>query len=182
MSQPSVAPRSAPGAQPLRTTGTVLATYSSYEPAQQLVDRLADAEFHVQHLSIIGKDLVNVEQVVERLSYPRVALSAAMTGMTMGLMIGLGFALLLPDHNWASIIPMVIMGGCIWVIMNVIGYSLQKGRRDFVSQSQIIARSYDVICEPEFAAEARRLLGGAAPAQNDPAQNGPSQNDDAPAV
>lgn len=150
---PSVKPSSAP---PLH--GAVLGSFPDYEGAQRLVDRLADAQFEVQNISIIGRDLVNVERVVQRLSYPRVALSAAMTGMTMGLLIGIGFALFLPDHSWMHVLPMMVIGACLWVIMNVIGYARQRGKRDFVSQSQIVASSYDVVCEPGAAASARALL------------------------
>ncbi|MCB4208146.1 general stress protein [Arthrobacter sp. UM1] len=161
-----------PSAPPVQ--GAVLGSFSEYEGAQRLVDRLADAEFEVQKITIIGKDLVNVERVVQRLSYPKVALSAAMTGMTMGLLIGIGFALFLPDHSWMHVLPMMVIGACLWVIMNVIGYARQRGKRDFVSQSQIVASSYDVVCEPDAAASARALLA------RGPQGPGTPQSTDAP--
>ncbi|GAA1352527.1 general stress protein [Falsarthrobacter nasiphocae] len=154
-------------AQP-RITGTVLGTFPDYEPAQALVDRLADSDFEVANLSIVGKGLVSVERVVQRLSYPRVALSGATTGVVMGLIIGIGFALFLPDHNWASILPMVVIGACIWTIMNVIGYATKRGQRDFLSTSQTVATSYEVLCEPAAAAQARQILAGGAPSSSSP--------------
>jgi hypothetical protein len=139
--------------------GTVLATYPEYEQAQELVARLAETDFELEKVSIVGRDLVNIEHVVRKLSYPQVALSSAVTGMTMGLLIGIALTLFLPDHNWGSIVPMVIIGGCLWVITNVLGYSLRRSKRDFLSQTAIVATSYDVVVAPEFAAEARQALG-----------------------
>ncbi len=146
-------------AQASAARGTVLATFPEYEQAQALVARLAETDFELDRISIVGRDLVNLEHVVRKLSYPQVALSSAVTGMTMGLLIGIALTLFLPDHNSGSIFPMVVIGGCLWVIMNVIGYSLNRSKRDFLSQSHIVASSYDVVCVPEFAADARRALG-----------------------
>ena len=32
--------------------------------------------------------------------------------------------------------------------MGYLGYSVAKGRRDFTSASQVVARRYDVLCQP----------------------------------
>ena len=43
-------------------------------------------------------------------------------------------------------------------VMGYLGYSVAKGRRDFTSASQVVARRYDVLCEPRSAEQARDLL------------------------
>jgi hypothetical protein len=42
--------------------------------------------------------------------------------------------------------------------MGLLGYNVTKGRRDFTSASQVVARRYDVLCEPRSAEAARNLL------------------------
>ena len=42
--------------------------------------------------------------------------------------------------------------------MGYLGYSVAKGRRDFTSASQVVARRYDVLCQPRTAEQARDLL------------------------
>jgi hypothetical protein len=42
--------------------------------------------------------------------------------------------------------------------MGTLGYSMTKNRRDFTSASQVVARRYDLLCEPRTAEQARTLL------------------------
>ena len=69
-------------------TGDTVGSYTSYLDAQKAVDYLADQQFPVQLVSIVGNDLKMVERVTGRLSYPRVALSGALTGAWFGLFVG----------------------------------------------------------------------------------------------
>ena len=69
-------------------TGDTVGSYTSYLDAQKAVDYLADQQFPVQMVSIVGNDLKMVERVTGRLSYPRVALSGALSGMWFGLFVG----------------------------------------------------------------------------------------------
>ena len=68
--------------------GDVVGSYNSYLDAQKAVDYLADQQFPVQMVSIVGNDLKMVERVTGRLTYPRVALSGALSGMWFGLFVG----------------------------------------------------------------------------------------------
>src|SRR6476661_8395494 len=49
-------------------------------------------------------------------------------------------------------------GAAFGAIMGYLGYSVAKGRRDFTSSSQVVARRYDVLCQPRSAEQARELL------------------------
>ena len=69
-------------------TGDTVGSYTSYLDAQKAVDYLADQQFPVQMVSIVGNELKMVERVTGRLSYPRVALSGALSGMWFGLFVG----------------------------------------------------------------------------------------------
>ncbi|MDN6178646.1 MAG: ECF transporter S component, partial [Micrococcaceae bacterium] len=60
--------------------GEILGRYDSYLDAQKVVDYLADHDFPVAGVSIIGNDLMTVERVTAKLSYPKVALAGAAQG------------------------------------------------------------------------------------------------------
>ena len=70
-----------------------LGTYDKYEDAQKAVDYLSDNEFAVQNCMIVGTDLRQVERVTGRLTRGRVAGAGALSGMWMGLFVGLIFSL-----------------------------------------------------------------------------------------
>ncbi len=74
--------------------GEEIATFEKYEEVQRAVDVLADAQFPVQKVSIIGTDLRMVERVTGRMTFGRAAFSGALSGMWFGLMIGLLWLLL----------------------------------------------------------------------------------------
>lgn len=142
-------------------TGDTIGSYTSYLDAQKAVDYLADQNFPVQHVSIVGNDLKIVERVTGKLSYPRVALNGALTGGWFGLFIGVllsffdGNASGLPYLNVATAI---LLGAAFWMLFAIIGYAAQRGKRDFTSTNQVLASSYDVIVTPDVAMDARRLL------------------------
>lgn len=138
--------------------GETVGSYSSYLDAQKAVDYLADQQFPVQLVSIIGNDLKTVERVTGRLTYPRVALSGALSGAWFGLFVGLLLSLFGGGQTYATIISSIGLGVCFWVLFGIIGYAMQRGKRDFTSTSQVIAASYDVIVAPEASGDAKRLL------------------------
>ena len=74
---------------PTPPTGWVVASYATYLEAQRAVDHLADHEYPVEKVTIVGVDLMQVERVMGRLSWGRVLLSGLMTGVWFGLFIGL---------------------------------------------------------------------------------------------
>ncbi|MFT4468283.1 general stress protein [Arthrobacter sulfonylureivorans] len=137
--------------------GELIGNYRSYLDAQKVVDYLADQEFPVQHVTIVGNDLKTVERVTGRLSYPRVALSGAATGAWFGLFVGLLLMLFGGGETYVLLISSMAMGAAFWMLFGIISYALQRGKRDFTSTNQVIATSYDVVVATEVAQEARRL-------------------------
>lgn len=138
--------------------GDVVGQYRNYLDAQKAVDYLADQQFPVQSVSIVGNDLHTVERVTARLSYPRVALSGATQGLMLGFFVGLVFAIFGPQPNYFLLLPTMAIGAAVFMVISVIQYSLTRGKRDFASVNAIVARSYDVIVEREVAGQARQLL------------------------
>ncbi|MDQ0866091.1 hypothetical protein QF036_003672 [Arthrobacter globiformis] len=155
------APKAAPnGSDESKTvpTGDTVGSYTSYLDAQKAVDYLADQQFPVHLVSIVGNDLKMVERVTGRLSYPRVALSGALSGMWFGLFVGVMLSFFTPAGGTFSIISSVLMGAAFFMLFGIVTYAMQRGKRDFTSTSQVVATSYDVIVAFEAAHEARRLL------------------------
>jgi hypothetical protein len=155
------APKAAPnGSDESKTvpTGDTVGTYTSYLDAQKAVDYLADQQFPVHLVSIVGNDLKMVERVTGRLSYPRVALSGALSGMWFGLFVGVMLSFFTPAGGTFSIISSVLMGAAFFMLFGIVTYAMQRGKRDFTSTSQVVATNYDVIVALEAAHEARRLL------------------------
>ncbi|MCH6469545.1 general stress protein [Sinomonas terrae] len=138
--------------------GDVIGSYTSYLDAQKAVDYLADQQFPVEVVAIVGNDLKLVERVTGRLSYPRVALNSALSGMWFGLFVGVLLSFFSSGAGYFSIITSVLMGAAFFMLFGIVTYAMQRGKRDFTSTSQVVPTSYDVVVAFEAAAEARRLL------------------------
>jgi hypothetical protein len=135
-----------------------LGTYDKYEDAQKAVDYLSDHEFAVQNCMIVGTDLKQVERVTGRLTRGRVIGAGALSGMWMGLFVGLIFALFGQGNSTLAVLSTVAFGAVFGTVWALIGYAATKGRRDFTSVSQVVATRYEVLVEHKFAEQARTLL------------------------
>jgi hypothetical protein len=136
-----------------------LGTYDKYPDAQKAVDYLSDHQFAVENCMIVGTDLRQVERVTGRLTRGRVAGAGALSGMWMGLFVGLIFALFDQKNSttWA-VLATVAFGAVFGVVWALIGYAATKGRRDFTSVSQVVATRYELLVEHKLAEQARALL------------------------
>lgn len=138
---------------------TELATFSDYTAAQDLVDRLSDAEFEVKRLRIVGNDLRSVEQVTGRLTVGKSALLGAGSGAWFGLLLGLFFGLFSPGAAWITVLLAGLLIGAGWgMIFGAVAHWATRGRRDFSSVKTFEASSYTVMVESAYSAEASRLM------------------------
>lgn len=136
-----------------------LGVYETYAAAQDVVDYLSDQEFPVEQCMIVGTDLKQVERVTGRLTTGRVALGGLLSGIWLGLFVGLIFALFSPTGDTVmTILGAVAFGAFFGVVWGLIGYSMTRGQRDFVSVSQVVATRYEVLTEHKHAQAARDLL------------------------
>lgn len=140
--------------------GEVIGRYEDYLDAQKVVDYLADNDFPVSNVSIIGNELKLVERVRKKLSYPRVAMQGASQGAVIGLFFGLLLFLFTPDGgaaSGASMIAAVLLGAVLFMLMSVVSYALQRGKRDFSSTRQVLPSTWDVVVDHSVAGQARQL-------------------------
>jgi len=152
-------PTGMPGANPLRLEfPQSLAVYDDYAAAQKTVDFLSDKEFPVQHLMIVGTDLKRVERITGRLTWSRVATGGILSGLWLGLFVGLIFSFFVEKDVWAMILSTVLLGALFGLVWALIGYAATRGQRDFTSVSQVVATRYEVLVEHKVAGQARELL------------------------
>ncbi len=138
-----------------------LGTYDDYSQAQHVVDQLADREFPVQNVLIVGTELKSIERVTGRLTHGKVAAAGAMSGLWMGLFVGIAFALFGKQNQLAFLITTPILGAVFGLVWSQIGFraATRGGTRDFASVSQVIATKYEVLVEHRFIEQARHLIG-----------------------
>ncbi|AYF97086.1 general stress protein [Protaetiibacter intestinalis] len=138
--------------------GDVLGTYDSYPDAQQVVDRLAKADFPIAKLAIVGNGLTSVEIVTRKRSWNRAALSGVLSGAWLGIFLGLFFSLLSPTFTWQLFAAAVFIGAALGLFLQLASYAIQRRNRDFESMTQVVAANYQIILEPGYLTRAQDVL------------------------
>ncbi|WP_344790755.1 general stress protein [Gryllotalpicola daejeonensis] len=141
--------------------GDVIASYETYAEAQQSVDVLARADFPVNLVSIVGNDLKSVEHITGRLSWGRVALAGAASGAWFGIFLAIVLLIFSQRNDLSFEIAAVLLGAGFGMLFSLVSYALTRSRRDFTSQSAVLASSYAVVVDPEQANRARNVLANA---------------------
>ncbi|MCQ4619413.1 general stress protein [Corynebacterium sp. CCUG 70398] len=140
-----------------RPSGWPVGSFNTYAEAQAAVDGLSDREFPVENLTIVGVDLMQVEKVTGRLTWGRVLGGGALSGLWLGLFVGLLFAMFSPNV-WGSLFTALVIGVIFGLIFAAAGYTFTQGKRDFSSMTTIVAGRYDVLCEASQAPRARDMI------------------------
>lgn len=135
-----------------------LGVYEKYEQAQFAVDFLSDHEFPVQNCLIVGTDLKQVERVTGRLTNGKVAAGGVLSGLWMGLFVGLVVSLFGKGGTFAIIASTMLFGAIFGLVWAMAGYLATRGQRDFTSVTRVVATRYEVLVEHKFAEQGRQLL------------------------
>ncbi|KAA9152048.1 magnesium transporter [Amycolatopsis acidicola] len=147
---------------PTLPTGWPIGSYASYTEAQQAVDHLAGNDFPVADVTIVGVEPMLVERVAGKLSWKRVLGNAAMSGLWLGLMMGILLSLFVAGAGLLPIVIGLVAGLVFNVALAAAGYAATRGKKDYVSHSQLVARRYDVLSQPRNAERGRELLANLA--------------------
>ncbi|RII92713.1 hypothetical protein DZF95_07305, partial [Clavibacter michiganensis] len=151
--------RSSRARMPKLPKGEPVATYETYDEAQKAVVTLAEADFPVTQVSIVGNELTSVERVTGKLTSARAAVAGAASGAWLGLFLGLVTFLFSPVPNLSFVVGAVIIGVGFGAIYGIVSYSITRRRRDFTSVMQVTATSYSVVVDPDSLHRARNVLG-----------------------
>jgi len=145
--------------------GQVIATYDTYVEAQRAVDFLADEQFAVENVSIIGSDLKMVERVTGRLTRGRAAAAGAASGAWFGLFVGVLLSIFAKSgtNGFALVVAALIYGSVFGAIFGFVGHALSGGKRDFTSRSKIVSSRYEIVVVWAQADKAREVLAKLQP-------------------
>ena len=100
-----------------------------------------------------------VERVTGRRTWGSVLGQGAVSGLGMGLLVGLMMMFFTPGGAVLSLLLTgLIVGVVIGMITAAITYSMSGGERDFNSVQQVVATHYEVLAEHKVAAQAREMV------------------------
>jgi hypothetical protein len=143
---------------PTLPQGWPVGSYDSYREAQRAVDYLADNDFPVQDVTIVGVEPLIVERVAARLTWSRVLTAGAASGAWLGLFVGLLLSLFTAGTGIAPVLIGLVSGVAFGMASAAFRYGATRGQRDFVSHSQLVAQRYDVLSQPRSAERAKEML------------------------
>jgi hypothetical protein len=139
-----------------------LGVFDKYEDAQKAVDTLSDKQFPVENCLIVGTDLKQLERVTARLTWGRVGLGGLLSGVWLGLFVGLVLMLFTQPSNPLDLLLWTAGYGAVFgLVWSLVGYAFTRGARDFSSVSQVVATRYEVFVEHKFAQQGRQILAEA---------------------
>lgn len=151
----------------MQNPSRVVASYPDYAGAQHAVDALADREFAVDGLAIVGANLQSFEQVTGRRGYGRAALEGVSSGALVGVLVGWLFGLFSIVSPLVSALVLgfwgAVIGAAVGLVVGLIGHAVTGGRRDFSSISSVRAERYDVLAAAEIADEVERAIAELKP-------------------
>src|SRR4051794_17670308 len=138
----------------------LLGEFPTYTGAEQLVDKLSDAGFPVEHTRIVGNGLRTVEYVTGRLTNARAALAGVASGAWFGLLVGLLLGLFTNGNAWYGVLLTGLFVGAAWgALFGFLAHASTRGRHDYASVQRFEAEQYQVYVDADRADEAIRLSG-----------------------
>ena len=142
---------------PQMPQGVEVAAFRSHKEATAAVERLAENQFPLASVTIVGSDLHLAEKVLGRLTPAKIALSGATQGLTWGLMMAVFSILFYPQSG--ALIPLVMMsmGVLLGVLIATISWAVRKDRSSFAATSTMVASRYAILVG-EMADRAFTLL------------------------
>ncbi len=148
---------------PTLPKGEVVASYETYFDAQQAVDRLVKADFPVEDVSIVGNDMKSVERVTGKLTWGRAAGAGALSGLWLGVFLGVVLLLFSPDNpNLLSVAAgAAMLGAAFGMLFAIASYAFTRRIRDYTSTQAVIATSYTLVVKSESSSRAANILGTA---------------------
>ncbi|TCP53994.1 hypothetical protein EV191_10334 [Tamaricihabitans halophyticus] len=147
---------------PTMPSGWPIGSYDTYEQARRAVHHLATSDFPVADVTIVGVEPMLVERIAGKLSWSRVLQRGAMSGLWFGLFAGLLLGMVNPAAGPLPVLIGLVSGLALGMGFSAAGYAATRKRQNYISQSQLVARRYDVLSQPRNAERGRDLLASLA--------------------
>jgi hypothetical protein len=138
----------APGAE-------IIAKFDTYEAAVEHVEKLLEGNFPVRHIAIVGRGVRTVERTRGRINYGRIALNGAINGFIVGIAFHTFSSSDVSLSGYGSTVLICAGAGAL---INVIRFSINRNKRSFVSQQQLLADTYEIQIPRDLKAAAEDAL------------------------
>jgi hypothetical protein len=98
--------------------------------------------------------------VTGKLTYGRAALAGALSGAWFGLFFGIILILFTGGATLALglVAAAALIGAGFGMLLGLVGYAINRRRRDFTSTHQVLASNYQIIIDPSLTAKAQSVL------------------------
>jgi hypothetical protein len=139
----------------------VVASFASYQQAQQAVDRLAGAQFPVRRVSVVARGLRLLEQPGGRPGYGWAALHGLLLGTPIAAILSAVAAVTVLDEPLAASLTIAAWASLAGAVAGVaIGAGVEALRTPGPKDPQPVlhADRYDLVADDEVADQARHLL------------------------
>jgi hypothetical protein len=140
----------------------VISSHDNLYDARRAVDRLADRDFPVERLKLVGDGLTYVENAPGRRSRARAVAEGALLGAFITAFVGLLFGLLSwydPVLSGAALgLWGLLFGGVGGALFGALAHAATGGRRGFDSFASMRADRFELLGEAGVAEGARALL------------------------
>ncbi len=119
----------------------------------------------MQNVEIVGTELRSIERVTGRLTRGKIAVAGALSGLWIGLFVGIAFSLFSDRNQLGFLLTTPLLSALFGLAWSQLGYTTatRHGNRDFASVSQVVATEYEVLVGHTHAARARELLASIPP-------------------
>ncbi|CPZ91262.1 putative transmembrane protein [Mycobacteroides abscessus] len=114
---------------PTPPQGWPIGSYPTYAEAQRAVDYLSDEQFPVENVTIVGVNLMQVERVTGRLSWPKVLGGGMLSGAWLGLFIGLVLGMFSTNLAGSLVVGLTV-GLVFGLVTAAVPYAMTRGTRD----------------------------------------------------
>jgi hypothetical protein len=136
-----------------------LGEFASHREAEQMVDRLSDAEFPVERVRIFGAGSQSFERVAGHVTRGRAALIGAGLGGWLGMVGGMMLAVSVAGAAWLTVLmASPLIGAAAGATMGFITHWATDGRGDITRTTGPRAQRYVVEVDTAHAAEAVQAL------------------------
>lgn len=139
--------------------GELVQNFTSRAELDAAMTRLTTAGLSAQAFFVVGHDLKQVDYFMGKLSYPRVALSSAMSGAIFGALIGVVTALFTGTSVLPHLATAIPLGIAIWMITGILSFSRANKNGSYQMRQQLIPSAFSLMSNREVAAQARQILG-----------------------
>lgn len=135
---------------PQMPKGVEVASFTTYDEAQTAVASLADCDFDIRHLTIVGQNLHMVDKVAGRMTIAAASRGGASSGAIWGALFGMFMHFNnMEPRNMPWLFIGAAVGLLVGMMLSALRFVLSRGRPGFKVMSYVVAGSYVVLADSD---------------------------------